>query len=128
MSFMMNRKKTLLIFGIAVYALFAIFFYSPSRLSVKDAKSIVGTWEGKFTWPDKSKSFPISIIFREDGSYQFDSVLNRTTGKIEIEKGKVTLTIVGERGATFTLHKEKGKQILTGKNPGFGTYRLGRVK
>ena len=40
---------------------------------------------------DKSKSFPISIIFREDGSYQFDSVLNRTTGKIEIEKGKVTI-------------------------------------
>jgi hypothetical protein len=125
---MMNRKKSLLFIGIAVYALFAIFFYSPSRLGVEDAKSIAGTWEGKFTWLDKSKSFPISIIFRKDGSYQFDSVLNRTTGKMEIEKGKVTLTIAGERGATFTLHKEKGKQILKGKNPGFGTYRLGRVK
>ncbi len=105
----------------------AVHFSLPPAKGI-DLKNILGMWEGEFTGKDSSKIFPIRVIFHEDGSYQYDSAYKTTKGIVKLKKGKIHLLWDGWEGMTFSLRQEKGRQMLFNENPGFGIYRLGRVK
>ncbi len=105
----------------------AVHFSLPPAKEV-DLKSILGMWEGEFTRKGSSNIFPIRVIFNKDGSYQYDSAYKTTKGIVELKKGKIHLLWDGWEGMTFSLRQEKNGQMLLNDNPGFGKYRLGRVK
>ena len=124
----MSRKKlsSLAPFIFAGALIISIYYSLPFEKSV-DMKKILGTWEGEFTRLDKTESFPISVIFRADGTYQYDSVLRRSNGKTEIWGRKIYLVEEGLRGSPFTFDPNGGKPVLLGKVKEIGAYRLSKL-
>ncbi len=113
---------------ILVGALIVSVYYSlPFEKSV-DMKKILGIWEGEFTRMDKTESFPISVVFKADGTYQYDSVLRRSNGKTEIWGRKIFLVEEGLRGSPLTFDSNNGKPVLQGKLKELGTYRMSKLK
>lgn len=111
---------------VAALASVVQFSFPPPR--EVDLKNILGMWEGEFRGKDSTKPFPIRVIFKEDGSYQYDSALKTTKGIVKLIKGKIHLVWEGWEGMIFSLHQKNGTQILLNDNPNFGHYRLSRVK
>ncbi len=105
----------------------SVYYSLPFEKSVEMEK-ILGTWEGEFTRLDKTESFPISVVFRSDGTYQYDSVLRRSSGKIEIWGRKIFLVEEGLKGLPFTFDPNGGKPVLRGKLNEVGAYRLSKMK
>jgi hypothetical protein len=109
-------------------ALMAVTF--PPRLTdgVKHLIDVAGLWEGRFTWPDQSRSYPISLSIRPDGGYVFDSVHRSTKGVVVLERGRVLLRREGlVRGVSLYRGLSSGKAVLLGRNGDFGTYLLNKV-
>ncbi len=104
----------------------SIYYSLPFEKSI-DMKKILGTWEGEFTRLDKTERFPISIIFKADGTYQYDSVLRRSDGQTEIWGRKIFLVEEGLRGSPLTFDTNGGKPVLLGKLKELGTYRLSKL-
>ena len=54
------------------------------------ATDVTGTWEGEFTLPDGSATFPLSFTFKQDGMKVTGSVANPQGGDpIPIADGKI---------------------------------------
>ncbi len=109
-------------------ALMALTF--PPRLTdgVKHVKNVTGIWEGLFTWPDQSRSYPITLTILPDGSYVFDSVHRSTKGVVILERGRLVLNQESlERGVSFYRGLSDGKPVLLGRNGDFGTYLLNKI-
>ncbi len=112
----------------AAAPLLPLLWISAAAVPVRDLKTVAGTWEGEFALPDRSKRHPVSLILRADGTYQFDTVLRRVNGKIELRQGRVRLSAYTWSPLTLTLHRERSGRVLYGDSPGQGSYRLGRVE
>jgi hypothetical protein len=104
----------------------SVYYSLPFEKSI-DMKKILGIWEGEFTWMDKTKSFPISVVFNADGTYRYDSVLRRSDGKTEIWGRKIFLVEEGLIGLSLTFDPNNGKPVLLGKLKELGTYRLSKL-
>ncbi len=112
----------------AVVVLMAAVF--PPRLTdgVTRLGSVTGTWAGDFTWLDGSRSYPVSVTIRPDGSYVFDSVHRNSEGRVKIERGRIQLLEEGyERVAAFARGLAGGRPVLTGGIENIGTYYLNKT-
>lgn len=124
-----SRKGLWWTIPIVLVALASGFLYfRPAMRKSADIHSFVGKWEGKFTWLDKTKSFPIAVTFHEDQTYEFETVLRVSKGKVEINEMTIQLLEKNTKAAAFTLGEERGEPVLTGEIEKIGTYRLSRAK
>ncbi len=102
----------------------------PPRLTdgVKHLKNVEGNWEGWFTWADQSRSYPVTLSIRPDGTYVFDTALRTTEGVIRIERGRVHLfRQEWIEGPSFSRGLVGDKHVLQGDNGRYGTFHLERA-
>jgi hypothetical protein len=83
-----------------------------SLQSVQDTKSIAGTWSGTAALPGTS-AVPVTLVLREDGSYESFTPSTRHAGSYGITGGKARYrSTTSGRTGTFELRERDGQRLL----------------